>query len=121
MAVDLAEKVRKILEEYSDDVDKAVDKAIRAVARKGVQELKSASSGSFGGTGKYASGWRSKMTGGRLNPTATLYNATMPGLPHLLEHGHAKRGGGRVAGRVHIAPVEQDLIDFVEREIKGAL
>ena len=52
---------------------------------------------------------------------ATLYNAKVPGLPHLLEHGHAKRGGGRVSGRVHIAPVEEELEKAFTQELERAL
>ncbi len=42
-------------------------------------------------------------------------------LAHLLEFGHAKRGGGRVPGRAHIAPAEEKGIRELEREIQKAL
>ena len=50
----------------------------------------------------------------------TLYSK-VPGLPHLLENGHAKRGGGRVPGKTHIAPVEQELIKQFEEQIEKAV
>ena len=42
-------------------------------------------------------------------------------LAHLLEKGHAKRGGGRVAGRPHIAPAEQAGIEQLQSLIEKAL
>lgn len=42
-------------------------------------------------------------------------------LAHLLEKGHAKRGGGRVAGRPHIAPAEQAGIEQLQSIIEKAL
>ncbi len=42
-------------------------------------------------------------------------------LAHLLEFGHAKRGGGRVPGKAHIAPAEEKGIRELEQEIQKAL
>ena len=93
---------------------------VKKVGQKGVQALRSNSS-IFGGSGKYASGWASKVEDSRLGAKAILYNAKVPGLPHLLEHGHAKRGGGRVAGRIHIAPVEEELDRMFTSELEAGL
>lgn len=42
-------------------------------------------------------------------------------IAHLLEHGHAKRGGGRAAARPHIAPAEEKGIEELEKEVEKAL
>ncbi len=116
----LQAEVSAILEEYGDEVAENLDEITKEVGKKGAKALRSSSKGSFGGSGKYARGWTYEVEESRLNTTVTLYNRT-PGLPHLLEHGHAKRGGGRVAGRSHIAPVEAELIESYEKEVTSKI
>lgn len=115
-----AAALQKILKEYQEDVSKNVNDLAKKFTQKGVKEVKSAS-GQFGGTGKYASGWTSKFETGRLSSQGIIYNGKVPGLPHLLEKGHAKRGGGRVAGREHIAPVEQTLIEEFQKAVEQGI
>lgn len=118
----LAVDVEKILEEYQGDVELLNKEAIKAIAQKGKQALQNSSRSTFGGTGAYAAGWAVKVEDqNRAFAKATLYNAKLPGLPHLLENGHAKRGGGRVSGRVHIKPVEEELIKAFEEELEKKL
>ena len=50
-----------------------------------------------------------------------MYSRNRYQLAHLLEFGHAKRGGGRVTGRSHIAPAEQAGIDQLEKDIERSL
>lgn len=115
----MEETISQILTEYKGEIEKDLEKAVREVAKSGVSELKANSRSEFGGTGRYASGWTSKTETDRLLHTSIIYNR-MPGLPHLLEHGHALRGGGRsgfVDGKMHIAPVEEKVIEQFEREL----
>lgn len=116
----LESAIDKILTSYGDDVQKNVDEATVKVGRAGASALRSESKKTFGGTGKYAKGWKAKTEQSRLGTTAIIYN-TNPGLPHLLENGHAKRGGGRVPGRKHIAPVEEKIIDKFTKAVKEAV
>lgn len=118
-ADNLGEAIAEILEEYGDEVQKDMDDVVKDVGKAGVKAIKSAS-GVFGGTGKYRKGWTSQIDTERYGSTVTIYNRT-PGLPHLLENGHAKRGGGRVPGKTHIAPVEQELIKQFEEQIEKAV
>lgn len=46
---------------------------------------------------------------------------SLPGLPHLLEKGHATIGGGFVPGRMHIAPAADTAIEEFERAVSEAI
>lgn len=120
-AVNLGAAVDKILTEYAEDVQMDLVEVTNKVAQAGAKALRAASRSTFGGSGKYASGWAvEKAKGGRqIVAEATIYNK-LPGLPHLLENGHAKRGGGRVAGKTHIAPIEEQLIEDYVRAVEEA-
>ena len=117
----LHDELAKILKEYGNEVADGTREAVRAVAQKGAAAVRSNARGTFGGSGKYASGWTFQTEYGRRGSKAVIYNRSTPGLPHLLENGHAKRGGGRVAGRTHIAPVEQEIVTEMEKAIETAV
>ena len=117
----LSEEVEKILTEYGENVQQNLGTIVKEMSKKGAQTLRSQARGTFGGTGAYAKGWTSTAQTGRLSAQGTIYNQDLPGLPHLLEHGHANRNGGRTAGRVHIATVESALIKEFESKVKSKL
>lgn len=120
-AINLETEIAKILSKYGDEVAENIQKVTKEIARKGAKAVKQNAQSDFKGTGKYAAGWTSQAKEGRYSSQGIIYNRAKPGLPHLLEHGHAKRGGGRTDGREHIAPVEQEVIKSFEEAIKEAL
>lgn len=112
---DLSKSILKELQRYSRIIEEDLEVTKKEVADDLLQEVKSKSPKS---TGSYAKGWRIKKSGSGY----LLYNKTDYQLTHLLEHGHAKRGGGRVQGKQHIAPAEEkaikDLLSRIEKMIK---
>lgn len=119
--VDLEAEIGKILDKYEEEVKENLDEITKDIGKAGVRALKADSQNMFGGTGRYAKGWKSTVETSRVGTVVVLHNASVPGLPHLLEHGHAKRGGGRVPGRVHIKPIEEQLAAEFEAEVKAKL
>ena len=115
-----AADVQKILAEYAGSVRENVDEVTKAVARKGAQAVRRAAASAVGGPGEYARGWTSKVESGRFGSSGVIYN-TKPGLPHLLEHGHANRNGGRTPGRSHIAPVDEAIVTAFQKEVEDSL
>ena len=116
----MADAINKIIADYGEEAQKGTAEVVKKVTEVGVKALRG-NPGSFGGTGKYSKGWRSQYETQRLSAQGTIYNATVPGLPHLLENGHAKRGGGRVPGRVHIKPVEDQIIETFTKQLEEKL
>ena len=113
---DLASEINRTLAEYAHGVGEEMEKVAERVAKAGVKKLRLRSPDK---TGNYRKGWRAKKEKGKW----ILHNSTNYQLTHLLEKGHAKVGGGRVAARVHITPVEEEMIheyvEGVEEVIRG--
>ena len=110
-------EIEKILDDYKDNIVESVQDSVEAVTKAGARAVKGEAQSKFGGTGKYAKGWTSKVEKDRLGAQGVIYNKTEPGLPHLLEHGHANRGGGRTPGKVHIKPVEDMITKEFEKKV----
>ena len=112
----LAHAINETLKQYSNGVGEKIDLLAETVAKKGAKKLKTA--GTFKDiSGDYRTGWRAK----KVNGTWVVHNATDYQLTHLLEKGHALVGGGRSRTFPHIKPVEEEMIEEFEREIREVL
>ena len=112
---ELAGEIVLALQAYTEDVSEAIDQAARDTAKAMAKDLRETSPKD---TGEYAKGWthRKEAPG-----SYRVYNKKKPQLTHLLEHGHAKRGGGRVEGRPHIKPAEERHLPGFERKVEQIL
>lgn len=117
----LADAITDILREYGDELQENIGEAVKAVSKKGAAAVRQSAQQTFGGSGEYARGWTSRAETGRVSAQGVIYNKSVPGLPHLLENGHAKRGGGRVPGRPHIKPVEEQIVKEFEEAVKKSV
>lgn len=116
---ELGKAIQSIVDEYSDEAQKVVEETLPKVGKDAVKELKKKSPKK---TGKYAKGWKSKIESDRLGSKVVVYNKTSYQLTHLLEKGHANRGGGRTEGIPHIKPtkdkVVEEALNMIEERLK---
>lgn len=116
---DMASEIMKGLTEYADLADTEMKKAVKKTATSVKKEI---SANAPKRTGKYAKSWTAKKTKENSHSLEmTVHSKNKYQLAHLLEKGHAKRGGGRVAGEPHIAPAEENGIQLLEKLIEEAL
>ena len=116
---DLANLVMDGLREYSELADTAMKKAVRKTAASVKKEI---SENAPKRTGRYAKSWTAKKTKENSHSLEmTIHSKDRYQIAHLLEHGHAKRNGGRVAAIPHIAPAEENGADLLESLIRKEL
>ena len=115
----LAAEVMKGLQEYSELADDEMKKAVKKTATSVKKEI---SANAPHDTGTYAKSWTSsKVKETSHNLQMTVHSRNRYRLAHLLEKGHAKRGGGRVEGHPHIAPAEKNGEELLETLIRKAI
>ena len=117
----LSDAIMEGLDEYAELAAEEVKTAVQK-AGKTVKEQISQTAPER--TGAYAKSWAVKKTKeSSQSLEVTVHSRNRYQIAHLLEHGHAKRGGGRVSAIPHIAPAEQageeQLLTDIERALKG--
>ena len=111
----LAKTIMEGLQEYADVASEDVKTAVRKAGKNVKAEI---SANAPKRTGAYAKSWAvktEKETAHSLE--VVVHSKNRYQIAHLLEHGHAKRGGGRVAGIPHIAPAEEKSVKQLEEDI----
>lgn len=115
----LAEAVMKGLTEYADVSTELVKQSVQQVSKEVKKEI---SENAPKRTGAYKKSWGTKKTKETSNSlTMMVHSKNRYQIAHLLEHGHAKRGGGRVAARPHIAPAEEHGVTSLQEKIERGL
>ena len=115
----MADAIMDGLMEYAE---LAADVMKGCVKKAGNTVKKETQAGAPVRTGKYKKSWtvkRQRETSNTLE--VVVHSRNRYQLTHLLEKGHAKRGGGRVKASPHIAPAEEKGIRELEEGIKGGL
>lgn len=113
---DFGSELQKILDDYSSNVTEKTRAAVLEAAKVAKQETQA---GAPVRSGAYRKGWAVKEeAASRLRSEAIVHNRTRYQLAHLLEKGHAKANGGRVAARVHIKPAEENAVKNMEEAME---
>ena len=115
----MAVEIMKGLSEYSELADDAMKKSVRKAATSVKKEI---AANAPKRSGKYGKSWTTKKTAENSHTlTMTVHSKDRYQIAHLLEKGHAKRGGGRVEARPHIAPAEEHGAELLEDLIRKEL
>ena len=115
----MADAIMKDLTEYASV---ATDDMKQAVRDAGNMVKKQIQANSPVDTGAYKKSWTvTKVSENSSSLDLVVHSKNRYQLAHLLEHGHAKRGGGRVEARPHIAPAEEAGKEQLLSELEKAL
>ena len=115
----LASEVMKGLEEYAELATDVMKKEVQETGKVVKQQIEQSAPRK---SGRYAKSWAVKKTAETSSTLeVTVHSRNRYMLTHLLENGHAKRGGGRVRAIPHIAPAEEMGIKELAERIERAL
>ena len=115
----MAHVIMEGLQEYADLATEDMKAAVKKAGNKAKSDVQA---GAPVMTGKYKKSWAVKTTKENANAMeVTVHSRNRYQLTHLLEFGHAKRGGGRTRAFPHIALAEKAAAELLEKEVEKAL
>jgi len=113
------EAIMKELKKYSKVASEDLKEAVKET---GKDVRKDISANAPVRTGKYKKSWAVKTVSETAESIElVVHSKNRYQIAHLLEHGHAKRGGGRVRAIPHIKPAEERGEKELETKIKAKL
>lgn len=118
----LADAIMEAMQEYTEEVEEAIPGIVDSTADAMVREIRATAPKR---SGKYAKGWTVRQLGestrSKEGYAKLVCNPKRYSIAHLVEYGHAKRGGGRVASKPHIRPACDKLLPEFEEKIEEAV
>lgn len=117
----LADAITEAVREYTEDVSAAIERKVDEVADLVLEEVKS-NHPYTDRSGEYTKGFIKTKQDEYGRTRRVIWNRKHYRRVHLLEFGHAKRGGGRVPAYPHLRPAYEkyalQLPDEIKRIIK---
>ncbi|MDP4158386.1 MAG: HK97 gp10 family phage protein [Bacillota bacterium] len=116
----LADQIVNAVREYTSEVSEAISEAVDEEANNCLKEIKANSSQ----WSRYSKGWKivnkTKFDSSNIYGITRriIWNPANYRIVHLLEKGHAKRGGGRVQAYPHVLPAEQKYASLLQLRIR---
>lgn len=113
---DLADAIMEELHSFSEEITEEIKEDVKRVAKECMQDIKTDAPTE---SGAYKKSWRLKTAYESQNDIRiVVHSAKEYRLTHLLEYGHAKRGGGRVKSIPHIKPAEERAEKKLMQKVK---
>ena len=117
----MADRFMADLQAILDNVQEVADESLKAGVKAGCELSRDEwQAGAPVKTGGYAKSIRYRVEGEGREVQGHVYS-TKPGMPHLLEKGHAKVGGGKTVAIQHIAPAADDGFELTGQVILAML
>ena len=118
----LDDAVADVLNKYEYNVNEAFKDELQKIAEETVNEAKVNAKAKYPKSKKYWKSWKVKKVSDSAMGVRLVIHSTQYRIAHLLENGHILithgKAVGRVEGRPHIKPAEENMERKIDQKVK---